>query len=92
MKYYRLDYGRGVSRARRSRLMRWLLWPVFIIAAPLLLVSAFIIAVVVVTLFLIVSIPVGFQVWRIYRRFKKRRRDEANIIEGEYWVRDDYRR
>ncbi len=68
---------------RRARLLGWLVWPLAILALPLLLV----VAVLLVTLLLILAIPVGFRLWRAYRRLTRTSRDR--VIEAEYWVRED---
>ena len=84
-----MDFRRNAQKGKGQRLLGWLIWPALILALPLFLV----VAVLLVTFLLIISIPVAFKLWRAYRRFKKASAEEAGVIEGEYWVReDDYRR
>ena len=81
--------GGKVQKTRRARLLGWLVWPALILAIPVFLV----VAVILVTFLLIVSVPIAFKLWRAYRRLKKASKEAAKVIEGEYWVRDDdYRR
>ncbi|MCX5999751.1 MAG: hypothetical protein NTU41_09245 [Chloroflexi bacterium] len=81
-----MDFTEG--RWRRTGLGRFpgcLLWPFMILAIPVFLILVILFMAVMLAL----SIPTGFRIWRAVRRWRKARKEESEIIEGEYWVVDD---
>lgn len=85
MRVYRIGFGTGLRRTRRERILGWLVWPAAILAIPIFLV----VALLAVTVLLVLSVPIGFKLWRAFNRLKKATRNEARVIEGEYWLIDE---
>ncbi len=88
MSYYRNPaFGRIVYFSHKgSRILGMPGWLTVLLALALL---PLILVVVTLATFvvLVLSLPTGIRVWRALRRSRKMQGQE--VIEGEYWVRDD---